>query len=224
MLPKAQLREDMAAVQKEAELTSAKRSRPSTWAQKAITGLQLQSQRRDNQEDIRHINMRKLSTLCVDPDFRAEEDILRLVEMTTSLCQFFRTMPFQMRMELCRVIMPESYAKGDVVFNQGDIDRQAIAGAVATGTHGTGPTLQNLSAGVRGLRLVVADGTVVECDADRNSELLAAARLLGNATLFRPALLQRLLQAYERLAELLLLIIGVIDFRLVLDGLDRERP
>ena len=121
MLPKAQLREDMAAVQKEAELTSAKRSRPSTWALKAITGLQLQSQRRDNQEDIRHINMRKLSTLCVDPDFRAEEDILRLVEMTTSLCQFFRTMPFQMRMELCRVIMPESYAKGDVVFNQGDI-------------------------------------------------------------------------------------------------------
>ncbi|MDG2027641.1 MAG: D-arabinono-1,4-lactone oxidase [Acidimicrobiales bacterium] len=68
-------------------------------------------------------------------------------------------------------------AKGVALFNQGDIDRQAIAGAVATGTHGTGPTLQNLSAGVRGLRLVVADGTVVECDADRNSELLAAARL-----------------------------------------------
>ena len=121
MLPKAQLREDMAAVQKEAELSSAKRTRPSTWALKAITGLQLQSQRRDNLEDIRHINMRKLSTLCVNPEFRAEEDILRLVEMTTSLCQFFRTMPIQMRMELCRVIMPESYAKGDVVFNQGDI-------------------------------------------------------------------------------------------------------
>ena len=117
MLPKVQLREDMAAVQQEAELKNAKQTRASTWALKAIAGLQLQSQRQDNLEDIRHINMCKLSTLCMDPDFRAEEDILRPVQMTILPSRFFRSMPVQMRMELCRVIMPEFYTKDDVVFN-----------------------------------------------------------------------------------------------------------
>ena len=67
--------------------------------------------------------------------------------------------------------------RGLALRNQGDIDRQAIAGAVATGTHGTGRTLQNLSATVTGVRLVAASGDVVECDAHRNAELFRAARL-----------------------------------------------
>lgn len=61
--------------------------------------------------------------------------------------------------------------------NQGDIDRQAIAGAIATGTHGTGETLGNLSSTVRGLRMVLADGEIVDCDARREPELFEAARL-----------------------------------------------
>ena len=61
--------------------------------------------------------------------------------------------------------------------NQGDIDRQAIAGAVATGTHGTGQTLQNLSASVTGIRMITASGDIVECSAERNAELFQAARL-----------------------------------------------
>jgi FAD/FMN-containing dehydrogenase len=61
--------------------------------------------------------------------------------------------------------------------NQGDIDRQAIAGAVATGTHGTGRTLRNLSAGVVGARVVLADGEIVACDAEREPELFEVARL-----------------------------------------------
>lgn len=44
--------------------------------------------------------------------------------------------------------------------NQGDIDQQAIAGATATGTHGTGAKLQNLSASVVGMRLACADGEI----------------------------------------------------------------
>jgi FAD/FMN-containing dehydrogenase len=77
-------------------------------------------------------------------------------------------------------------AAGLALHNQGDIDRQAIAGAVATGTHGTGRTLRNLSASVLAARLVLADGDVVECSAEREPELLSAARLslgaLGVAT------------------------------------------
>lgn len=66
---------------------------------------------------------------------------------------------------------------GVALLNQGDIDRQAIAGALATGTHGTGVTLQNLSAGVVGARIVGADGEVVACDAEHQPELLEAARI-----------------------------------------------
>ena len=61
--------------------------------------------------------------------------------------------------------------------NQGDIDQQSIAGAVGTGTHGTGRTLQNLSAKVKGHTLVTADGTIVTADATSSPELLLTSRL-----------------------------------------------
>lgn len=66
---------------------------------------------------------------------------------------------------------------GVALGNQGDIDRQALSGATATGTHGTGPTLQNFSASVLGMRLVHDDGAIVECDAKREPELFRASRL-----------------------------------------------
>lgn len=66
---------------------------------------------------------------------------------------------------------------GVALLNQGDIDRQSIAGAIATGTHGTGVALQNLSAGVVGLRIVLANGSVVDCHAGNEPELFTAARL-----------------------------------------------
>lgn len=61
--------------------------------------------------------------------------------------------------------------------NQGDIDRQTIAGATATGTHGTGSTLTNLSAAVTGVRVALASGELVTCSADERTELWQAARL-----------------------------------------------
>jgi FAD/FMN-containing dehydrogenase len=66
---------------------------------------------------------------------------------------------------------------GVALHNQGDIDRQSIAGAIATGTHGTGRELRNLSAGVVAARVVLASGEGVECDAQREPELFALARL-----------------------------------------------
>ncbi len=62
------------------------------------------------------------------------------------------------------------------VINQGDIDRQTLAGATATGTHGTGSELQNFSAAVTGLRIAVASGDLVWASADQNAELWSAAR------------------------------------------------
>lgn len=44
--------------------------------------------------------------------------------------------------------------------NQGDIDRQALAGALATATHGTGARFGNISSRVTGARIVGGDGKV----------------------------------------------------------------
>jgi FAD-linked oxidoreductase len=49
---------------------------------------------------------------------------------------------------------------GLALANQGDVDPQALAGAVSTGTHGTGAALTGFAGMVRGLRTVTADGTV----------------------------------------------------------------
>jgi L-gulono-1,4-lactone dehydrogenase len=61
--------------------------------------------------------------------------------------------------------------------NLGDIDRQTIAGAISTGTHGTGARLRNISAQVVAMELVLADGGVRELSADADPELLRAARV-----------------------------------------------
>ena len=67
--------------------------------------------------------------------------------------------------------------QGLSLINQGDIDKQAIAGAVSTATHGTGRTLGSLATAAEGFRLVLADGGAVECDRQREPELFEAARL-----------------------------------------------
>jgi FAD-linked oxidoreductase len=61
--------------------------------------------------------------------------------------------------------------------NLGDIDRQTLAGAISTGTHGTGALLRNISAQVEGLELVLADGSVRELRAASEPQLLRAARV-----------------------------------------------
>jgi FAD/FMN-containing dehydrogenase len=66
---------------------------------------------------------------------------------------------------------------GLAMANLGDIDVQALGGALGTGTHGTGPSLGNLSSRVESLRLVTASGEVRECSGQNDPELLRAARV-----------------------------------------------
>jgi L-gulono-1,4-lactone dehydrogenase len=61
--------------------------------------------------------------------------------------------------------------------NLGDIDVQSIAGATATGTHGTGGRLRNLSAGLREIELVTADGSTVRVSEDDDPDAWRAARV-----------------------------------------------
>jgi FAD/FMN-containing dehydrogenase len=59
--------------------------------------------------------------------------------------------------------------------NQGDIDRQTIAGAISTATHGTGLKFGNLSTQVAGLRLVTASGEILTVTRASDSNLFRAA-------------------------------------------------
>ena len=73
------------------------------------------------------------------------------------------------------VLNPALQALGLALPNLGDIDRQTISGAIATGTHGTGTRRQGIAAAVSGLTLVLADGSTLECSAEVEPEVFAAA-------------------------------------------------
>src|SRR3954453_14369693 len=71
----------------------------------------------------------------------------------------------------------ELAGRGLAMENQGDIERQPLAGALATATHGTGARFANLSSRVEAVRLVTAAGEAVELDG--GDDLLAARVSLG---------------------------------------------
>jgi L-gulono-1,4-lactone dehydrogenase len=108
---------------------------------------------------------------------------------------------------------------GLAMTNLGDIDRQTISGAVSTGTHGTGSRLGGLATQIRGLELVVGDGSLVSCSATERPELFACARVglgaLGVVTAVtlqcepafvleaneRPLPLEQVVEAVDELAD-----------------------
>ena len=61
--------------------------------------------------------------------------------------------------------------------NLGDIDKQSIAGATATGTHGTGSRLRNISSQLHAVELMRADGTVVTLERSVDPDGWRAARV-----------------------------------------------
>ncbi|MGW7757789.1 D-arabinono-1,4-lactone oxidase [Streptomyces violaceusniger] len=68
-------------------------------------------------------------------------------------------------------------AHGLSLANMGDIMEQTVAGATATGTHGTGRDSASIAAQIKGLELVTADGSVLRCSGAENPEIFAAARI-----------------------------------------------
>lgn len=63
------------------------------------------------------------------------------------------------------------------LINQGDIDQQSLAGAVSTGTHGTGADLHCISAYVENFELLTASGEILNCSRTENPEIFAAGRV-----------------------------------------------
>jgi L-gulonolactone oxidase len=72
---------------------------------------------------------------------------------------------------------PALQALGLALPNLGDIDRQSISGAIATGTHGTGARLQGIASAVSGLTLALAGGELLRCSADHHPDVFQAARV-----------------------------------------------
>ena len=112
--------------------------------------------------------------------------------------------------------------RGLAMPNLGDIDRQSIAGATATATHGTGAALGNLATRIVAMELVTGDGSVVRCSEDDDPELLQVARVglgaLGIVTEVTlrcvPAFNLHAVETVEPLAEVL------ADFRTVMHSTD----
>ncbi|TCN36191.1 D-arabinono-1,4-lactone oxidase [Sinorhizobium americanum] len=67
-------------------------------------------------------------------------------------------------------------SNGLSLINQGDIDSQALAGALTTGTHGTGAALGNMASQIVGMRLVQPDGSILVVD-ETAPDLLEASRV-----------------------------------------------
>ncbi|MFJ8080150.1 D-arabinono-1,4-lactone oxidase [Streptomyces sp. NPDC096205] len=61
--------------------------------------------------------------------------------------------------------------------NMGDIMEQTVSGAISTGTHGTGRESASIAAQIKGLELVLADGSVLACSEKENPDVFAAARI-----------------------------------------------
>ncbi len=76
-----------------------------------------------------------------------------------------------------KALSRELHARGLAMPNLGDIDVQSLAGALSTGTHGTGTRLPNLSGQVESVELVLADGS--ERTVTGGDELRAARVALG---------------------------------------------
>ena len=76
-----------------------------------------------------------------------------------------------------RQLTAELWAMGLSLSNQGDVNPQALAGAVATGTHGTGKDLGSLATFARAFRVVGPEGSIVTCSPTENPDLYQAQRL-----------------------------------------------
>jgi FAD-linked oxidoreductase len=76
-----------------------------------------------------------------------------------------------------KVLNAELERLGLSLHNMGDIAEQTLAGAISTGTHGTGGSTAGLAAQLAGFELVTGTGEVLTATRDDGSELFALGRV-----------------------------------------------
>ncbi|SNS79097.1 D-arabinono-1,4-lactone oxidase [Sphingopyxis indica] len=72
---------------------------------------------------------------------------------------------------------PALAAIGQEMDNLPDINKQSVAGAMSTGTHGTGRGIPAVHGSVIAMRLATPSGEVIDCDATTRPEIFNAARV-----------------------------------------------
>ncbi|WP_203335603.1 D-arabinono-1,4-lactone oxidase [Nocardioides limicola] len=105
-----------------------------------------------------------------------------------------------------KVFNAELERLGLSLHNMGDIAEQTLAGAISTGTHGTGGVAAGLAAQVVGLELVTGTGEVIRCSAVERPDIFGLARIglgaLGVLTRITFSVEPLfVLEAHERLAS-----------------------
>ena len=81
--------------------------------------------------------------------------------------------------------------KGMALENMGDIDQQSIAGAISTGTHGTGLSFGNISTQILNITFINGLGEKVTCSSEKNSDIFKAAQIsLGTLGIITEVTLQ----------------------------------
>ncbi|NUM53705.1 MAG: FAD-binding protein [Candidatus Hydrogenedentes bacterium] len=100
--------------------------------------------------------------------------------------------------QFCDLLAPFNLA----MENMGDIDKQSLGGALATGTHGTGLGLGGLSTQISALSLMTASGEVIECSEEHERDIFKAAQVsvgaLGIVTQFTLRVVPTYRLAYTR--------------------------
>jgi FAD/FMN-containing dehydrogenase len=91
----------------------------------------------------------------------------------------------------------ELQQKGLALHNYGDVDVQTIAGAVATGTHGTGRQLRNLASMLVGARVVTGSGQSREFSVEREPDVIRGLRVSLGALGICTSLRLKLVEAYR---------------------------
>lgn len=71
----------------------------------------------------------------------------------------------------------ELHSHGLATSNLGDIDKQTLAGAISTGTHGTGINFGVLSTQLSEIRLMTPGEGWIECSPEQNPEIFRAAQV-----------------------------------------------
>lgn len=76
-----------------------------------------------------------------------------------------------------RDLGPLLFNLGYAMENLGDTNSQSIAGAISTGTHGTGIQFKSISNQVEGITLLTASNELIEINRNEHSEYFEAARI-----------------------------------------------
>lgn len=120
--------------------------------------------------------------ICLTPGIQIDFDLYRdVISINRDKLQI--TIQPGMRVSELSAVLRKN---GMSLNNQGGIDSQTAIGAMCTGTHGAGVSLPILANAIVGVRMVTAQGDLIELSEPKDSDLLKAVRvslgLLGVVT------------------------------------------